>query len=75
MPEASLGGLDNTRPFLLDAHILMQADRFAPGGDDLAHHRLRSGIIDVRDDDLGPFTRQSRHARRADSRRTPGHDR
>jgi hypothetical protein len=63
LPEASLGGLDHARPVLLDAHILMQADRFAAVGNDLAHDRLRASIIDVRDDDLGPFTRQSRWAR------------
>jgi hypothetical protein len=75
LSEASLGGLDHPRPVLLDAHILMQADRFTAGGDDLARYRLRAGIVDVGDDDLGAFTRQSRRACSTNSRRSPRYDR
>jgi hypothetical protein len=53
----------------------VQTGRFAAGGDDLADHCLRAGIVDVGDDDFGAFTRQSRRACCADSRRTPGYDR
>jgi len=74
LPKASLGRFDHTRPFLLDTDVLMQADRFAAGGGDPAHHRLRAGIVDVGNDDFGAFTRQSRCACRANSRRTARYD-
>ena len=74
LPKASLGGLDHLGPILLDAHILMHANRLASSGGDLAHHRLRAGIVDVGDDDFGAFTRQSRCACRANSRRTARYD-